>query len=66
MHSRPTTAASNASSSKTRLEHEVKFRAAAIQVAWGAEALCHSTTQIEPFVLLSSHAMQLKLSAAVT
>ena len=47
---------------KTRLEHEVKFRAAAIQVAWGAEALCHSTTQIEPFVLLSSHAMQLKLS----
>jgi hypothetical protein len=47
---------------KTRLEHEVKFRAAAIQVAWGAEALCHATTQIEPFVLLSSHAMQLKLS----
>ena len=47
---------------KTRLDHEVKFRAAAIQVAWGAEALCDATTQIEPFVLLSSHAMQLKLS----
>lgn len=47
---------------KSRLEHEVKFRAAAIQVAWGAEALCDATTQIEPFVLLSSHAMQLKLS----
>lgn len=47
---------------KSRLEHEVQFRAAAIQVAWGAEVLCDATTQIEPFVLLSSHAMQLKLS----
>jgi hypothetical protein len=47
---------------RTRLEHEVKFRAAAIEVAWGAEALCDATTQLEPFVLLSSHAMQLKLS----
>ncbi len=47
---------------RTRLEQEVKFRAAAIQVAWGAEALCDATTQIEPFVLLSSHAMQHKLS----
>jgi hypothetical protein len=47
---------------RTRLDHEVRFRAAAIQVAWGAEALCDATTQIEPFVLLSSHAMQLKLA----
>lgn len=46
---------------KTRFEHEVKFRAAAIQVAWGAEALCDSTTQIEPFVLLSVHAMRRRL-----
>ena len=46
---------------KTRFEQEVKFRAAAIQVAWGAEALCDSTTQIEPFVLLSVHAMRRRL-----
>ena len=46
---------------KTRFEQEVKFRAAAIEVAWGAEALCDSTTQIEPFVLLSVHAMRRRL-----
>ena len=47
---------------KHRFEHEVKFRAAAIQVAWGAEALCDATTQIEPFVLLSVHSMRKSLS----
>jgi hypothetical protein len=47
---------------KTRFEHEVKFRAAAIDVAWGAEALCDSTTQIEPFVLLSVYSMRRRLS----
>ena len=46
---------------KTRFEQEVKFRAAAIHVAWGAEALCDATTQIEPFVLLSVHAMRRRL-----
>jgi len=46
---------------KTRFAQEVKFRAAAIHVAWGAEALCDSTTQIEPFVLLSVHAMRRRL-----
>ncbi len=47
---------------KTRFEHEVKFRAAAIHVAWGAEALCDSTTEVEPFVLLSVHALRRRLS----
>ncbi len=47
---------------KTRFEQEVKFRAAAIHVAWGAEALCQATTQIEPFVLLSVHALKKRLS----
>lgn len=46
---------------KTRFEQEVKFRAAAIQVAWAAEALCDATTQVEPFVLLSVHAMRRRL-----
>lgn len=46
---------------KTRFEQEVKFRAAAIHVAWGAEALCDATTQIEPFVLLSMHAIRRRL-----
>ena len=49
---------------KRRFEHEVKFRAAAIHVAWGAEALCDTTTQIEPFVLLSIHSMRQRLSDA--
>ncbi|MDP1650685.1 MAG: hypothetical protein Q8M01_21140 [Rubrivivax sp.] len=48
---------------KTRFEQEVKFRAAAVQVAWAAEALCHATTEIEPFVLLSVHALRKQLSA---
>jgi hypothetical protein len=49
---------------KTRFEHEVKFRAAAIEVAWAAEALCDSTTQIEPFVLWSVHALRRRMSDA--
>lgn len=48
---------------KTRFEQEVKFRAAAVQVAWGAEALCDVVTEIEPFVLLSVHALRRGLSA---
>lgn len=48
---------------KDRFEHETQFRAAAIQVAWAAEALCHRTTQIEPFVLLSQHALGTRLPA---
>ena len=47
---------------KTRFEQEVKFRAAAITVAWGAEALCDATTQVEPFVLLSVHSIKRRLS----
>ena len=47
---------------KTRFEQEVKFRAAAITVAWGAEALCDTTTQVEPFVLLSVHSIKQRLS----
>ncbi len=43
---------------KSRFEHEVQFRAAAIHVAWGAETLCDHTTEIEPFVLWSMHAMR--------
>jgi hypothetical protein len=49
---------------KTRFAQEVKFRAAAIHVAWGAEALCHATTQIEPFVLLSVHSLRQSFSAS--
>ncbi len=48
---------------KTRFEHEVKFRAAAVQVAWGAEALCDVVTEIEPLVLLSVHALRRGLPA---
>ena len=48
---------------KTRFEQEVKFRAAAIQVAWAAEALCDTTTQVEPFVLLSVHSIRQRMSA---
>jgi len=47
---------------KTRFEHEVAFRSAAIHVAWGAEALCDSTTEIEPFVLWSTHSLKKRLS----
>jgi hypothetical protein len=46
------------------LTQEVKFRAAAIQVAWTAEALCEVTTEIEPFVLMSVRALGRRLSAA--
>lgn len=46
---------------RTRLEHEVAFRAAAIQVAWAAEALCDHVTEIEPFVLWSAHALPKRL-----
>jgi hypothetical protein len=46
---------------RTRFEQEVKFRAAAVEVAWVAEALCHATTEIEPFVLLSVHALRRQL-----
>ena len=49
---------------KTRFEHEVKFRAAAIEVAWAAEKLCDSTTEIEPFVLLSVHALRRRFSGS--
>jgi hypothetical protein len=49
---------------KTRFEQEVKFRAAAITVAWGAEALCDTTTQVEPFVLLSVHSIKQRMSEA--
>lgn len=49
---------------KTRIAQEVKFRAAAIHVAWGAEALCDSTTQVEPFVLLSEFSMRRRLDDA--
>lgn len=47
---------------KTRFEHEVKFREAVIHVAWAAEALCASRTEIEPFVLWSTHTLRRRLS----
>jgi hypothetical protein len=47
---------------KTRFEHEVAFRAAAIQVAWSAENLCDNLTEIEPFVLWSVHALKKSMS----
>lgn len=47
---------------RTRLDHEIEFRAAAIHVAWGAETLCDHTTEIEPFVLWSVHTMRRRLS----
>lgn len=49
---------------KTRFEQELKFRAAAIQVAWAAEAVCDATTQVEPFVLLSLSAVRQRLADA--
>jgi hypothetical protein len=48
---------------RTRFEHEVRFRAAAIEVAWAAEALCVATTQIEPYVLWSVNSMRRRLAA---
>ncbi len=47
---------------KSRFEHEIAFRAAAVQVAWGASPLCEDTTQIEPFVLWSVHAVRKRMS----
>ena len=47
---------------KVRFEQEVKFRAAAIHVAWAAEALCQATTQVEPFVLHSVHALKKRMA----
>lgn len=47
---------------KTRFEHEVAFRGAAIEVAWGADSLCDNVTEIEPFVLWSVHALKKRLS----
>lgn len=49
---------------KSRFEQEIRFRAAAIQVAWGAETLCDHTTEIEPFVLWSLHAAGRRPSSA--
>lgn len=46
---------------QTRFEHEVKFRAAAIEVAWAAEAVCDTTTQVEPFVLMSLHSIRRRM-----
>ena len=48
---------------KDRFEHEVRFRAAAIEVAWGAEEMCDHTTEIEPFVLWSVHAMRKRMGS---
>jgi hypothetical protein len=48
---------------KDRFEHEIRFRAAAVEVAWAAEALCDDTTEIEPFVLWSTHTLRKGLSA---
>ncbi len=47
---------------KTRFDHEIAFRAAAIHVAWGAERLCDDTTEVEPFVLWSVNAARKRLS----
>lgn len=48
---------------RTRFEREVRFRAAAVQVAWSAELLCDATTEIEPFVLWSLGTLGRRLSA---
>jgi hypothetical protein len=48
---------------KDRFEHEVRFRAAAIEVAWGAEDMCDHTTEIEPFVLWSLGAMRKRMGS---
>ena len=46
---------------KTRFDQEIAFREAAIQVAWGAEALCDDSTEIEPFVLWSANAVRRRM-----
>ena len=48
---------------KDSLAHELAFREAALQVAWGAEPLCDDTTEIEPFVLWSVGSVRTGLSA---
>ncbi|MFZ4650605.1 MAG: hypothetical protein ACOYLV_07825 [Rubrivivax sp.] len=48
---------------RTAFEHEVRMRAAAIEIAWGAEPLCDHTTEIEPFVLASVNAKGRRLNA---
>ena len=48
---------------KDRFDHEVRFRAAAIEVAWGAEQMCDHTTEIEPFVLWSMNAMRRRMGS---
>ena len=48
---------------KDRFEQEVRFRAAAVEVAWGAEEMCDHTTEIEPFVLWSLNAMRKRLGS---
>jgi hypothetical protein len=47
---------------KTRFDHEIAFRVAAIHVAWSAERLCDDTTEVEPFVLWSANAARKRLS----
>ncbi len=48
---------------KDSLAHELAFREAALQVAWGAEPLCDDTSEIEPFVLWSVGSVRSGLSA---
>jgi len=48
---------------KTAYAHEIAFREAAIQVAWGAEPLCDDTSEIEPLVLWSVRGVRKGLSA---
>ena len=48
---------------KDALQHELAFREAALQVAWGAEPLCDDTTEIEPLVLWSVGTVRSGLSA---
>ncbi len=47
---------------KAGLAQEIAFREAAIHVAWGAEALCDDTAEIEPFVLWSTRTLRKGLS----
>ncbi len=47
---------------KARFDREIAFREAAIHVAWGAEALCDDTTEIEPFVLWSANSVRHPMS----
>jgi hypothetical protein len=51
---------------KSRFEQEIRFREAAIHITWAAERLCASRTEVEPFVLWSTHALRRRLSAQET